>query len=98
MIPDAIVLRGTVRTFKADVQDTIERRMRTIVEGIAAMFEMSVTLRYERRYPATVNSNAETQHAIAAAVAVVGTERVDTDPMPNMASSISGNGSSIGVP
>ena len=86
VIPDAIVLRGTVRTFKADVQDTIERRMRTIVEGIAAMFEMSVTLRYERRYPATVNSNAETQHAIAAAAAVVGTERVDTDPMPNMAS------------
>ena len=86
VIPDAIVLRGTVRTFKADVQDTIERRMRTIVEGIAAMFEMSVTLRYERRYPATVNSNAETQHAIAAAAAVVGAERVDTDPMPNMAS------------
>jgi amidohydrolase len=86
VIPDAIVLRGTVRTFKTDVQDTIERRMRTIVEGIAAMFEMSVTLRYERRYPATVNSNAETQHAIAAAAAVVGPERVDTDPMPNMAS------------
>jgi hippurate hydrolase len=86
VIPDAIVLRGTVRTFKKDVQDTIERRMKTIVDGIAAMFEMSVTLRYERRYPATVNSATETQHAIAAAAAVVGAERIDTDPMPNMAS------------
>src|SRR5438067_4682753 len=69
VIPDAIVLRGTVRTFKADVQDTIERRMRTIVEGIAAMFEMSVTLRYERRYPATVNSERETGYAAEAAAA-----------------------------
>jgi len=86
VIPDDIVLRGTVRTFKKDVQDTIERRMKTIVDGIAAMFEMKVTLRYERRYPATVNSVTETQHAIAAAAAVVGAERIDTDPMPNMAS------------
>jgi hippurate hydrolase len=86
VIPDDIVLRGTVRTFKKDVQDTIERRMKTIVDGIAAMFEMKVTLRYERRYPATVNSATETQHAIAAAAAVVGAERIDTDPMPNMAS------------
>ncbi len=86
VIPDDIVLRGTVRTFKKDVQDTIERRMKTILDGIAAMFEMKVTLRYERRYPATVNSATETQHAIAAAAAVVGAERIDTDPMPNMAS------------
>jgi len=86
VIPDDIVLRGTVRTFKKDVQDTIERRMKTIVDGIAAMFEMRVTLRYERRYPATVNSATETRHAIAAASAIVGAERVDTDPMPNMAS------------
>ena len=27
VIPDDIVLRGTVRTFKPEVQDTIERRM-----------------------------------------------------------------------
>jgi len=86
VIPDSIVLRGTVRTFKPDVQDTIERRMRAIVAGIAATFEMTATLRYERRYPATVNNAAETQHAIAAASAVVGADRVDTDPMPNMAS------------
>ena len=60
--------------------------MRTIVEGIAATFEMSATLRYERRYPATVNSEAETGHALAAATAVVGRAKVDTDPMPSMGS------------
>jgi amidohydrolase len=86
VIPQEVALRGTVRTFKREVQDLIERRMRGIVAGVAATFEMSATLRYERRYPATVNSETETQHAIAAATAVVGAEHVDTDPTPEMGS------------
>jgi len=57
-----------------------------IVAGAAAMFEMTATVRYERRYPATVNAPMETTHAIAAATAVVGAANVDADPMPNMGS------------
>ncbi len=75
-----------MRTFKREVQDLIEQRMRTIVAGVAATFEMSATVRYERRYPALVNSAAETQHAVAAATAIVGSDNVDTDPMPEMGS------------
>jgi amidohydrolase len=86
VIPQEVVLRGTVRSFDAAVQNLIEQRMRTIVAGIAAMFEISATVRYERRYPATVNAATETKHAIAAAAAVVGAVNVDSDPMPNMGS------------
>jgi hippurate hydrolase len=86
VIPQEVVLRGTVRTFKPEVQDTIEQRMRSIVAGIAAMFEMTATVRYERRYPATVNDETETKHALAAASAVVGAANVETDPVPNMGS------------
>ncbi len=86
VIPQEIVLRGTVRTFKPDVQDLIEQRVRTIVAGIAAMFEMTATVRYERRYPATVNDETETKHATTAAAAVVGPANVDTDPTPEMGS------------
>jgi hippurate hydrolase len=86
VIPEQIVLRGTVRTFRPDVQDLVERRMRTIVDGAAAMFDMQVDLRYERRYPATVNSAAETEHAARAAAAVVGAANVDRAPTPEMAS------------
>jgi len=85
VIPEQIVLRGTVRSFKRDVQDLIEQRMRTIVAGIAATFDMQATLRYERRYPATVNSAEETAHAARAATAVVGDSNIDRDPMPEMA-------------
>ena len=51
------------------------------------MFEMTATLRYERRYPATVNSAAETQHAHRRGHRRSSApSNVDTDPMPNMAS------------
>jgi amidohydrolase len=86
VIPQEVVLRGTVRTFKREVQDLIEERMKRIVAGVAATFDMTATLRYERRYPATINAATETQHAIAAAAAVVGAEQVDTDPTPEMGS------------
>ena len=86
VIPEEVVMRGTVRSFKRDVQDLIERRMRTIVAGVAATFEMSATVRYERRYPATVNAEVETRKAIAAAAAVVGPDNVDADPTPEMGS------------
>jgi amidohydrolase len=86
VIPQEVVLRGTVRSFTPEVQDTIEQRMRGIVAGLAATFEMTASVRYERRYPATVNHAAETEHAIAAAAAVVGAANVETDPMPNMGS------------
>ena len=86
VIPQEVVLRGTVRSFRPEVQDMIEQRMRGIVAGIAATFEMTASVRYERRYPATVNDAAETEHAIAAATAVVGEAQVETDPVPNMGS------------
>jgi hippurate hydrolase len=46
----------------------------------------SVAVRYERRYPATVNSEAETRVAAAAAAAVVGEPNVDTALLPTMGS------------
>ena len=86
VIPQEVVLRGTVRTFKREVQDLIEQRIRGIVAGVAATFDMSATVRCERRYPALVNSEAETQHAIVAATAVVGATNVEINPTPEMGS------------
>jgi amidohydrolase len=86
VIPQEVVLRGTVRSFRREVQDLIEERMRGIVAGVAQTFDMTATVRYERRYPATVNSEAETRHAAAAAGTVVGDSNVDTNPTPEMGS------------
>jgi len=86
VIPEQVILRGTVRSFRREVQDLIETRMRGIVDGVAATFDMRATLRYERRYPATVNSPEETAHAARAAEAVVGAADVDRAPVPEMTS------------
>jgi len=86
VIPQEVVLRGTVRSFRPEIQDTIERRMGEIVAGVAATFDMTATLRYERRYPATINTPEETQHALAAATALLGAANIDTDPTPSMGS------------
>ncbi len=56
VIPEQVVLRGTVRTFRREVQDLIESRIRGLAAGVAATFEMAATVRYERRYPSTVNT------------------------------------------
>jgi amidohydrolase len=86
IIPEQVVVRGTVRTFRKEVQDLIESRLRAIVAGVASTFDMSATVRYERRYPATVNTAEETDHAVSAMRAVVGESNVDTDPVPEMGS------------
>ena len=86
VIPDAVVLRGTTRSFKPGVQDEIEAGLRRIAEGTAAAMGATIELRYERRYPPTVNSPAETEIAAAAAATVVGESKVDRDLQPTMGS------------
>ncbi|MBK1840597.1 amidohydrolase [Azospirillum sp. YIM B02556] len=84
VLPGTAVLRGTVRTFRQEVQDLVQRRMGEVATAIAAGFGVEASLRYERRYPPTTNSAAETELARRAAARVVGEEALDLDPMPSM--------------
>jgi amidohydrolase len=86
VIPDEVVLRGTTRSFRAEVQDAMEAAIRRIAQGVASGMGASVAVRYERRYPPTVNSAAETEVAVAAAAEVVGAANVDGTLMPTMGS------------
>jgi hippurate hydrolase len=86
VIPDEVVLRGTTRSFRREIQDAMEAGIRRIAEGVASAMGASVGLRYERRYPPTVNSAAETEIASAAAAEVVGEANVDRALMPTMGS------------
>jgi hippurate hydrolase len=84
VIPDTVVLRGTTRSFKPEIQDAIEAAVRRIAAGVAAGMGASVTIAFDRRYPATINSAPETVTATDAAAAVVGAEHVDRDVQPTM--------------
>jgi hippurate hydrolase len=84
VIPSHARLVGTVRSFRASVQDMIERRLGELVAGIAAAFGATATLRYERVYPATINHDAETRLAMDVAEGLVGRANVVRDLPPSM--------------
>ena len=86
VIPEEVVLRGTVRTFRPEVQAQIERRMREIGAGLAQGYGCEFEMRYEKRFPPTVNSAAETDFAAAVAARMVGAENVSRDAAPSMGS------------
>ena len=84
IVPNEAVLRGTVRTFTTEVLDDIEHGMQRIVDGTAATFGASATMRFERAYPPTVNHAKETAFVVDVMRDVVGAERVVTDIEPTM--------------
>jgi hippurate hydrolase len=86
VIPAEVVLRGTARSFKPEVQDLTEANIARIAKGVAAAHGASVEVRYERRYPPTVNAEAETWHAARVAADVVGKDKVRHEVGPVMGS------------
>src|SRR5690606_26009482 len=84
IIPEEVVLRGTVRTFKEDVQQAAESAIRRIAGGIAASFGVAAEVGYTRGYPATVNTPTECDFAAQVAADVVGPENVMTGLPPKM--------------
>jgi amidohydrolase len=84
VIPETVMLRGTVRTFRAEVQDRAEATLKRIAQGVADAFGARIGLSYHRLYPATANTVAEAEIAKRAAQAVVGEHQVDLDPPPSM--------------
>lgn len=76
VIPDSCELQGTVRAFRGEVQDLIERRMRQIAEGVAAAHECRCEFEFQRNYPATVNSVREAEFARKVMASIVGEDNV----------------------
>ena len=56
-----------------------------IAEGVCAALGAGLTMRYERRYPPTVNSAAEAELAAATAADLVGRDNLRRDLLPSMA-------------
>ncbi|WP_372885931.1 M20 aminoacylase family protein [Shimia sp.] len=79
VIPDTAYMNGTVRTFDAEVQALIIRRMQQIVDGHAAAYGVTAALRYERGYPATVNDADKVAFACDVAREISGAEAVRDD-------------------
>jgi amidohydrolase len=84
VVPGVVNLVGTVRTYRTEIQDLVEHRLRALCESIAAGFGAQATLIYERVYPATVNTLPEAQFASDVAASLVGESRVIRNMAPSM--------------
>ena len=58
IIPDSVLLKGTVRTLHANVRDQAEAAIRRLAAGIAASMRVRVDVDYARKCPPLVNDNA----------------------------------------
>ncbi|WP_300513062.1 M20 aminoacylase family protein [Aliiroseovarius sp.] len=84
VIADSAWIQATVRSFSPEVRDMAERRIRAVLEGQAAAFDVAVEIDYERGYPATVNHASGVALAGRAAVDVAGEASVDLHRNPEM--------------
>jgi amidohydrolase len=86
IIPNEAVIGGTVRAFSEAVQTQVEQRIRELCAGTALSHGATISVRYERRYPPTVNTSAEAELCASVAASLVGTERVKRELKPAMGS------------
>ena len=85
VIPDDAVLRGTIRSFKPEIQQLVERGIERLSSGIADAFGARITVDFDSRYPPTVNSVAETELCRRVAADVLGDDAVRKNELPSMA-------------
>lgn len=86
VIPASVTIRGSARCFSDSVRDAIESNVRSIVEATAATYGAAASVRYERRYPATVNSAREAELAASVAADMDTLMPVRVGCRPSMAS------------
>ncbi len=70
VLPAEVQITGTVRSFDAATQDRIEAALRDTAQGVALCSGTDVQVKYQRYYPATLNTAAEAVLALEAAQAV----------------------------
>jgi len=72
VIPQHVLLKGTVRTLTNENRDLAEERLKKLATATAEAYGATATVNYIRGYPAMVNSDVETTYAADAAASVAG--------------------------
>jgi len=84
VVPGIATLVGTVRTFKADVQALVERRLHELCSALAQSMGATASVKYERMYPATINTPEQAQFAGDVSERLVGAANVVRNLEPSM--------------
>jgi len=84
IVPQTAYLGGTIRSFEADAQRMVWRRLEEIATGQAAAYGVSARVRIEEGYPPTVNDPGRVAFAAEVAREIAGAGAVTTDRAPEM--------------
>jgi amidohydrolase len=81
IIPAEVTLTGTIRTFRPEMSELAEARLRAILKGVTeAAGATGEVIRYSRGAPATINNVELTRASVPALERVVGKDRVTRIP------------------
>jgi len=83
-IPDRAILRGTVRTLSEAMRQQLETQMAEVSEGVTRAHGLRGEFRYQRGYPATINTATEADLCARVARRLVGGDKIHTDLRPSM--------------
>jgi amidohydrolase len=86
VIPDKVVLDGTVRTLDRDVREKTIAHIRTLAAGIEQVTGTKVDVCFERGTPSVYNDEDMTQLVTEVATDLLGGENVALLPRPSMGS------------
>ena len=80
IVAGEMLLEGTIRTFSAAAQDSIEQRMREIFDGITRSAKATFTLEFDRSHPVTVNDTLLAARFDPVLRRVIGNDKVTVRP------------------
>jgi hippurate hydrolase len=86
VIPQSADIRGTVRTFRHETMDLVEKNMKQIVAGVASAFGATAHVDFRRLFAPLVNDAAEAMVFADVAAELVGEANVERERSLIMAS------------
>ncbi len=81
VIPQHVLLRGTIRTLDGETRELAVERLRALAENTAAAYGATARVEVSRGYPVMVNHPEQTEFARAAAEKVAGSPALEVPPL-----------------
>jgi amidohydrolase len=86
VIPEQVVLEGTVRTLDRGVREKTIQHIRTLADGIEKVTGTKLAVSFEHGSPSVYNDKGLTKLVAEVAADVLGADKVTTMPRPSMGS------------
>jgi len=84
IIPDEVIMRGTLRYFDPEVGKKVKKRIQQVIKHSCEAMGAKGDLRIIAGYPATINTAKHAEECAAAATALVGKSKVQRNLPPSM--------------